>query len=279
MLNTLKKAICICVCLVMIFSLAACGKSDAYSSYSKAFSKTAEPKSLHILFDLALDDGSETVTSTGDMKVNANNEVYYEMTLNGKDIVQYVKNGTIHTLVDGKEQTSTTDNKDSGTERANPEGGKGKANEKTDNSGFNVEKFLEEFSGMLEAGKIKQTGVLDPIPSRYIKEIKTEKSGSNTLYTMTFPDEFLSALLKVLTEEQTKSTGMALEFSKLKDFVCVSRENSSGYLDAIEYKGYTTVKVPAELMDSGKEESFDLHIDLNMEIQNPGSAVEVVIPN
>lgn len=276
-MKALRKLCTIGIAGVCVLTLGACGGKSAYSDYSSAYKKMSEPGSLDVKFALAVDDGSQTVNSSGDMKMNSSNEVYYEMTINGKDIVQYVKDGQVHTIVDGDEQLASTNDKDKGVQKPDADNA-GESNEKTDSTGFNSEKFLEEFSGMLEAGKIKEMGVLDPIPQKYISEITSSKSGSDTVYTMTFPDEFLKTLLNAMISEQTEDSGTALSFDALKDFECVAKENSDGYLYAIEYKGYTTVTVPAEYVTSGSDETFDLNIDLNMEIQNPGTAVEVVIP-
>lgn len=251
---------------------------DAYTGYSNAYKKMSETGSLNVLFNLKVDDGTQTMSSTGNMKMNSKNEVYYEMTINGKSIVQYVQNGQVHTIVDGTEQVSSTSNTDKGTDKANMEGGEGAPNEKTDNTGFNSAKFLEEFSGILEAGKIKEMGVMDPISSKYISKITSSESGSDTVYTMTFPDEFLRILLNNMVKEQVQTSGGTLSFDSLKDFQCIAKENSNGYLYSIEYKGYTTVTVPGDYTSSGSSETFDLHIDLVMEMQNPGTAVEVVIP-
>lgn len=261
-----------------LMSMSACGGGDAYSGYNSAYKKMSETGSLNVLFSLEVDDGTQTMSSTGNMKMNSQNEVYYEMTINGKDIMQYVQNGEVHTFVDGEEQIASTNNTNQGPERANPEGGQGEPNEKTDSTGFNSEKFLEEFSSILEAGKIKEMGVMDPISKNYISKITSSESGSDTIYTMTFPDEFLRVLLNKMVKEQVQTSGGTLSFDSLKDFECIAKENSSGYLYSIEYKGYTTVTVPGDYTNSGSEESFDLYIDLVMEIQNPGTAVEVVIP-
>lgn len=131
---------------------------------------------------------------------------------------------------------------------------------------------------MLEAGKIKELGVLDPVPSKYMKKITASKDGGETVYNITFPDEFLKVFLKTITSEQTALNGDYISFDDLKDFQCIATENKDGYISAIEYKGYTSVTVSGDLMESGQEKKFDLNIDLKMDIQNPGTAVEVVIP-
>lgn len=279
-MKIMKKIGAIGLVLGILCSLTACGSnSDVYSSYSSAYKKTASVGSLHAQFGLAVEKDGQTIESKGNMKMNAKNEVYYEMEINGKQIMQYVKNGEVHTFVDGNEQISSTSDKENGVQRADPDGGEGQSNEKADGTGFNTDKFLEEFSGVLEAGKIKELGILDPIDSKYIKEITMTEEGSEKVYTMTFPNEFLNILLDVLVDEQVNSYGTAIKFSDLKDFQCISKENSSGYLYFIEYKGYTTVTVPADLTADGKETSFDLYIDLQAELQNPGTAVDVVIPD
>lgn len=278
----LKNIFVLALALTMALACAACGGTgDAYTGYSEAYKKTSSVGSLNVKFELTVDNGDESMQSGGNMKMNSSNEVYYEMAINGKEILQYVQNGEIHTFIDGTEQVSSTDKTDQGPERADPnsggpEGGEGQANEKTDSTSFDTEKFMEEFSGMLEAGKIKEMGVLDPIPSRYVKNITAEKSGNDTVYTMTFPEDFLKRLLNTMTKEQLE--GDYLSFDSLKDFSCISKANSDGYIYFIQYKGYTTVTVTGDLMSSGEDETFDLNIDLQMTIQEPGTPVEVEIP-
>lgn len=274
--KNVKKIFVIALALAMVLTCAACGGKDAYAGYSEAYKKTSSVGSLNVEFDLTVDNGEESMQSGGNMKMNSSNEVYYEMAINGKEILQYVQNGEIHTFIDGTEQVSSTNKTDKGPERADPNGGEGQPNDKTDNSSFDTEKFMEEFSGMLEAGKIKEMGVLDPIPSNYIKSITAEKSGNDTVYTMTFPETFLKAMLNTMAKEQLE--GDYLSFDALKDFSCVSKANSAGYIYFIQYKGYTTATVAGDLMSSGEDETFDLNIDLKMTIQDPGTPVEVTIP-
>lgn len=274
MMKKFRKACAIILAGASLLALTGCGSNQAYSAYSDAYKKMSQTGSLNVEFDLTVKDDSDTMHSTGNMKMNAQNEVYYEMEINGREIVQYVQNGEIHTFVDGEEQTASINNTDQGVERGNPDG----SNEKENSTGFNSTRFLEEFSGMLEAGKIKEMGVLDPIPQNYVKEISSSTSGSDTVYTMTFPEEFLTTLLNKMIKEQTQTSGDTLSFDGLKDFECIATANSDGYLYMIEYRGYTTVTVPASYTGSGSEETFDLHIDLQMEIVDPGTAVEVVIP-
>ena len=201
--KNIKTPLVLALALMMALACAACGGTgDAYSGYSEAYKKTSSVGSLNVVFELTVDNGDESMQSGGNMKMNSSNEVYYEMAINGKEILQYVQNGQIHTFIDGTEQVSSTDKTDQGPEKADPNGGEGQANEKTDNTSFDTSKFLEEFSGMMEAGKIKEMGVLDPIPSRYVKNITAEKSGGDTVYTMTFPEEFLKTLLGTMAKEQ-----------------------------------------------------------------------------
>ena len=277
-MKTAKRIYTFALALVMVLACTACGgKGDAYTGYSEAYKKTSSVGSLNVVFELSVDTGDESMESNGNMKMNSSNEVYYEMAINGKEILQYVRDGEVHTFIDGTEQVSSVDKTDKGPEKADPNGGEGQDNEKTGSSAFDTEKFLEEFSGMMEAGKIKEMGVLDPIPSKYVKSITSEKSGNDTVYTMTFPEEFLKTLLDTMAKEQLE--GDYLSFDALKDFSCVSKANSDGYIYFIQYKGYTTVTVTGELMTSGEDETFDLNIDLQMTIQDPGTPVEVTFPD
>ena len=277
MKTTLKKLISLLAAAAIMMSLVllvSCGASDPYADYSKAYEKTASVGSLDVDLKFDLKQGSDKMSSGGNMKMNSKNDVYYEMEVNGTKITQYVTGGEIHTIIDGQEMAASTKDKDKGVEKADPNG-EG-VNDKT-NSIFNTEKFMEEFSGMIEAGKIKELGVLDPIPSRYVKTIEESESGDDTVYTITFPDEFLNSMLKTMINEQN-SDKSPITFDELKDFKCTVKENKDGYVYEIKYSGYTNFTVKGEYMTSGSEETFKLNIDLKMTINNPGTAVEVVIP-
>lgn len=273
-MKKIKVVLAISLAIIIAMSLSACG--GPYSQYSAAYNKTSQNKSMNAQFSLKLTVDGEDTNSTGNFKMNSAGDIYYEMKLNGKDIVQYKDKDTIHTLVDGNDSSfNINDKKDNKKYDVDNEG---KGNEKDNNSNFDQNKFLDEFSGMLEIGKIKELGILDPIPNKYIRSIKSTEYNGGNKYEMTFPDEFLEKLLNTIVAEQSSGSS-PLSFSSFKDFSYLVTENADGFMDGMEYKGYTTVTVPGKLMTDGNEKNFDLYIDLIVNIVDPGSDVTFTLPN
>lgn len=259
--------------------LGGCGGSGAYSGYESAYQRMTAGGGLETDFTLSLEGDGTQMKSTGNMKLkNEDNttKLYYEMQVGDKRIVQFSDGSAIYTD-DGTNKTkfSITGGGQKPEKAENESGGR----EKEEASEFNTQAFIQEFSGLLEAGKIKELGILDQIPEKYVKNTSSEKQGDNTVYTLTFTEALVKNFLNVLVRDQVKDSDNALTFGDLKDFVYTATANRDGVLCGIAYAGTVSVTVPAALMTSGEAKTFELTIDLALDIVNPGSPVELTLPD
>lgn len=259
--------------------LGGCGSTSAYSGYESAYQKMTAAGGLETNFTLCLDGDGTQMESTGNMTLkNEGNatKLYYEMKVGDKKIIQFSDGSAIYTD-DGTNKTkfSIAGEGKKPEKSENESGGR----EKEEASEFNTQAFIQEFSGMLEAGKIKELGILDQIPEKYVKNTSSEKNGANTIYTLTFTEALVKNFLNILVRDQVKDSDNALTFGDLKDFTYTATANGDGVLCGISYAGTVSVTVPAGLMTSGEAKTFELTIDLLLDIVNPGEPVELTLPD
>lgn len=256
----------------MVFATA-CSSSDKYGEYQKAYEAMSAPGSLDADISLDLVTDTKTVNASGNMKMDKDGNMYYELKAGDANVVQFVKDGTLYSDIDGVK--TTYDTKSKSNERPKTEGG-GPAKE--EGSGFELSAFLEEFATMLEAGKIREMGLFDPIPKEVVKKVEVSDSGDGKEYVLELPDSAVEKLFNTMVQEQISNEAYALKFSSLSDFKCTMHANGSGVLDGMYYGGKTDVTVPAQLTGAG-EETFSVDITIKVTINNPGSAIEVPSPD
>lgn len=255
----------------MAISMTACGTSD-YSGYSSAYNKMAEPGSMDADFTVSIDTDEKSIEGTGNMKLDINKQtMYFEMTVGDTTVREYLQDGKLYTDVDGQQSTLDTASKQQDNERPKTEGG---SESKDNGDTFELDSFLEEMATMVEATKIKEMGLLDPIPSSVISEITTSDDANGKTYTLVLSDSLVKKLFNTMIGEQISNDDYSLTFEEIKNFNCSMHENKDGILDGMVYGGSTTVTVPAALT-GGDEETFEMDITINVDINNPGSAVEV----
>ncbi len=258
--------------VVMAALLGACGTSD-YSGYSDAYEAMAKSGSMDADFVLTIDTEGETVQASGNMKMDVNEgELYFEMEVGNTAVVQYLKDGILYTDIDGQKSKFSTSGNSESSDRPKTEGG---TEEKDNEESFALDTFLEELATMLEATKIKEMGLLDPIPESVISEITTQSDSTGKTYTLTLSSNIVDKIFEIMTEEQVSDSANSLSFADMSNFECTMHENSSGVLDAMTYGGTTTVTVPASL-NGGEEESFEMDINIEITLNNPGTTI--VIP-
>ena len=269
----MKKRVTVSLMLCILFLMAGCSSNDSYSAYKKAYQAMSAPGSLNADIGLTLVTEEETVNAQGNMKMNKDGAMYYEMKVGDTNVIQFLKDGVLYSEVNGVKTTYDTKGKEN--EKPKAEDG---SPQKEDGAGFELTMFLEEFASMLEAGKIKEMGLLDPIPQEVIKKIDVTEDGNGKQYKLEMPDSFVEKLFNVMIEEQVSNEAYALSFSNLKDFSCVMHVNKSGVLDGMSYAGTTDVTVPAALTKAG-EETIHMDLALTVSIKDAGSKVEVPAPD
>lgn len=268
MKRKMKCGTAMIMCAAIILSLAGCG-GGGYAAYKSAYQKMTAPGSLDVDLSLKLVTSEDTVKAKGNMKMNKEGKMYYEMKVNDTDVVQFTDGDKLYSEINGIKAVYSTGGKDA--ERPVTEGG---TEEKDQGTGFNVTAFMEEFATMLEAGKIKEMGLLDPIPEAGVKSVDTRDVSDGKEYTLHVSNNIVEKMFNTLVKEQVSDNDYALSFSNLEDFNCVMHVNKDGILNGMKYTFSTDVTVP-EALTGSDEEVISMDVELEVEIQNPGSSVDV----
>lgn len=266
------------IMLATSVTLSGCGGSSNYTGYSNAYKKLASGGSMDADFTIDLKTDEDTMNATGNMKLDVNAEkMYFEMTVGDTTIKEYLSDGQLYTDVDGQKVSFDTEAQEQqGEDRPAPENGEAEQAKdvKEEAESFELESFLEEMAAMIEATKIKEMGLLDPIPEKVINEITVTNDGDGKTYNLVLSDALVTKLFNTMISEQTSDEDYALSFDDIKNFKCIMHENSDGAIDQMVYGGITKVTVPSALTGS-EDEDFDLDITITVDLNNPGSAVTV----
>lgn len=254
--------------------LTACGGGDAYNEYSTAYKKVTANGGMDANFDVTLSMDGTTNKCTGNFKLDTsggNNVLYYEMNFNGSKVTQFSDGTYLYSESDGRKTRYSLNAKPASS--GNQE--KVQQKESSSTGGFNTAEFLNEFSSFLEAGKIKEMGLLSPME----KAAVTNVSESNGVYTLKFSDSLVKKYLNIMIENETQSSGTdTLKIDEMKDF-SYQATVSGGIVTKVSYSGTVQVCVPASLMASGQETNYDMNFDIQITFVNPGNAVSITLPS
>lgn len=252
--------------------LTSCG-SKGYENYAAAYNKVTANGGLHAKFDLSLEMDGEKKETEGTFKLDTSSGksiLLYEMTVDGNDVLQFSDGDYIYTNVDNQKSKFAIDSKPS----ADSESKEGSAKDDNSDGSFETSAFLSEFSSVLEAGKIKELGLLSPIEKAAIKDIKEE----NGVYTFTFSEEMVKNYLNIMVEKETgKSASDTVNINELNDFVYKATVKD-GIITDTEYSGILKMNVPGRLLTSGEDTTYDIDLDIKITFVDPGNAVTVELP-
>lgn len=255
--------------------LTGCGGGGDYGKYASAYNKVTASGGMEADIALTLTMDGTTTKSNGNLKLDTSsgkNVLYYEMEVDGDKVVQFSDGDYIYTETDGHKIKYAINSKP--TASSDRQEAQQKDSTGSDNV-FNTEAFLSEFSSFLEAGKIKELGLLSPIERAAITDI----SSSGNTYTLSFSDNLVKKYLNILIANESNSTsGETLTIDELNNFtntVTVSGDIVTG----AKYSGVLKVTVPGSLMASGTETSYDMDLSIDVTFVNPGSAVSITLPS
>lgn len=258
--------------ILAVGSLTACGGSDAYNDYAAAYNKVTAKGGMEAEFDVSLEMDGEKQNLDGDFKLDTsgtNAVLYYEMNTGDGQVIEFSDGEYMYVDMDDKKIKYSL----SGTSiSAEPE----TAQDTKESEGtFNTSAFLSQFSTFMEAGKIRQLGLLSPIEKAAVSKI--EKSGDT--YKLTFSDALVKKYLNILVQNETgKSADETIQINELKDFTYEATEKN-GMISDIEYKGVLKVDIPGSLLTSGEDTTYDLDLDIKTKFVNPGEALSVELPS
>ena len=252
--------------------LTGCGAGGDYSGYASAYKKVTAKGGMEADFDVTLKMDGETTTSEGNFKLDTSsgkNVLYYEMEVGDDTVTQFSDGDYIYTDSQDHKTKYAINSKPSGSSD------KKESEQKDSSSTFNTTAFMSEFSSFLEAGKIKELGMLSPIEKAAI----TNVSKDGDVYTLDFSDSLVKKYLNLMIENETgKSSGDTLNIDELNDFTYKATA-TDGIITKVEYTGVIVVNVPGSLMASGEDTTYDMDLDIVITFKNPGSAVSVTLPS
>lgn len=261
--NVVKVLFVSLLCMVV---LAGCG-GNKYSSYASAYNKVTSAGGFDADLKVSLTMDGQTSNYTGNFKVDTvNNLMYYEMGDGNDKTIQFSDGTYVYTEQNGKKVKYALNSE--GTEPAEPQ---------KDNSAetpeFNTTEFLQDYSSFLEAGSIREMGLLDPIPQAGVT--KTTKNGN--VYTLTISDSVVEHFLNTMAKNQVDD-GDAVQVSDLQNFQYTATVEKD-VVTAVTYSGTTTVNVPGSHMSDGQDASYTMDFNIAVNYNNPGSAVSVSLPD
>lgn len=271
-----KKRIVRCAAILTVSAvmLTACGSGNDYNAYATAYKKVTANGGMHADFDVSLKMDGTTTNSEGTFKLDTsdgNNILYYEMNVDGNTVTQFSDGSYIYTESGGHKTKYALNAKPSASSDRDEVSQKDAAS----GGSFNTEQFLSEFSSFMEAGKIKELGLLSPIERAAVTGV-SEKNG---VYTLSFSDSLVKKYLNTMIENETQSSsGDTLSIDEMNNFTYQATVKD-GIVTNVQYSGTIVVKVPGSLMASGEETSYDMDFTIKITFINPGDAVEVTIPS
>ena len=244
--------------------------ADAHSEYLSAYLNLTENGLIDANINLDLTMDGIATSYSGNMKIDNNKgAMYYEMSCNGKSIVTFTDGTYLYTDVDG-EKTKFILNKNAGEGQAEPEAPQNQESRPE----FTVENFINNFSSLLEPGKIAQLGLLSPVDKTYV--VDTEKNGKE--YKLNIADGLAQYFLNTVSENASADEEAVVTFPSIKDFSYVATVEN-GIVTGVVYSGEMTVHVPGSLMSSDTDADYQLGFTINITFNNPGNEATFELPS
>jgi len=242
--------------------------TNAYTGYSTAFANSTKQTSME--YDTALKatlDG-EVTTATGNMKIrDIMTKVNFvnEMTIDGKKITQFTDGEYIY-MDDGSNKTKykigeTPDNQPKGD----------------DKGGFDMDYYIQEFSILLDASKIKDLKINERLNQNIIQNITKTSSGSNSVYEVTLATQLVNEIFDTVIADQFSDESAPK--CVLKSFKYTATANSNKLIDKIVYYIDTDVTFPAALTGEASDQTKSMQLELTMKYINPGQPVSFDLPS
>ena len=262
-----SKRIAMLLAIAMLcVMLTACG--DAYSEYASAYNKISANGGINADIKATMVMDGETRVYSGNFKVdNKSNILYYEMTSDGQTTVQF-SDGSYLYVQRGNEKIKYA---------LNGEKPAGAQNQRGDAPGtavpeFNTSDFLNEFASFLDAGKIRELGLLSAVEKAAVS--KTTKNGDT--YTLDVSESIVKKFINTLAVNQSGNSE-SVQVKDLQNFKYTVTVKD-GIVTACVYSGDVVIGVPASLMADGNAKEYSMKLTINIDFVNPGTAVTVDIP-
>lgn len=274
----MKRNICTAIAILMVIAmvagLSACGGSSSdYEAYAAAYRKVTAEGGMDVDLNVKLNMNGTDKEATGNFKVDNSGDntiLYLSLDIDGEKTTQFSDGVNMYTDARGKKVKFPLGEKQNRTKQQDdPQPTEENAGAPT----FDTDKFLSEFASFLEAGKIKDLGLLEPLNSAAVS--KTTHEGND--YTLSVSDAITTRYLNTLASNVMADEAESVEVKDLKNFTYKATVENE-FVTKLNCSGSMTVVIPASISDTGAEASYDLTIDLTASFNNPGQAVTIDLP-
>lgn len=311
--KTIRNTIAVSSVAAMLLLSACGGGSSSgnYDKYYAAYSRVGANGCMDadLSVNLEMDDSTKSVT--GNFKLDNTNDdktiLYLEVTMDGKTTTQFSDGEYLYTdaqnrkmkyklgqkiertkedtaeapeeaeIPEGAEAPSAPDpNGAPDPNSAPPSGDASAAEGQTNTDGaptFDTSSFLSDFASFLDAGKIKDMGLLTPLGKTFVSETTVE----GNVYSLHISDQIVETYLKTLTSNimQDENT---LTVEDLKNFVYEATIEDD-YVTNVKYAGDMTVNIDSSISPTGEDATYTLKLEINVKFNNPGGTVEITLPS
>ncbi len=237
--------------------------SSPYSGYSGAFDKTMKAGSMEYELSVSITMDGKQATSAGNMKIRGiGSKVNFIniMNIDGKTITQFTDGDFIY-MDDGVVKSKIKI---------------GEKPQQQERGEFSAESYIQQFSSLLDAGKIKDLKIAEKIDQKIIQNIEKKSVGGKTEYKVTVAPALVSDILNVIVNSE--ASGQANPECNMKSFTYGATVNSAGFVDSITYNADMDVKFPAALT-GGSDEAKNVQLTFSLVIVNPGTEVSFTLPD
>ena len=265
MIKTARKLLTVLIAMFLCISLMGVCFADAYSEYLNAYTALIGNGRLDADIKAHVSMADATSDYSGNMKVDfGKNLMMYDMACGDMKISTFTDGKTIYTESNGKKTCFSMD-KSSDSGRTAPAGN-------SEAPEFTVQDFINNFSSVLEPGKIAELGLLSPINGAVVSS--TDKSGNN--YKLNISDSLAKVFLNTMSGQVME--GDAVTFTDMKNLgYTATIENN--VVTATSYSGDVSVHVPGSLISTGSDADYSLSFVIDISFNNPGSEPEFQLPS
>jgi len=261
-----KKVLVVIIIVVVI--AAAVGayllfSSGSYSQYSKAFDNTFAANSMELDTSVkaVLDDGT-SISSSGNFKLknmNTTPQFINTMTIGGEKITQFSDGKFVYT------DDGSNKNKISLGDEPTPK------QQERSSSDFSFEAYVSEFSGLLDASKIKQLNALEAVAEKYVDKISAENVSGGTKYIVTLLPQAVDELVDNFLNENLSDKNMSPTVTL--NAITYSATVSSGYVSEVAFK------IDMDVIAPGESTVRRAVVDFAINPVNPGKSVSFDLPD
>lgn len=267
------RFITVCALVVGCLLQTGCGGGDKkvdvdpFTTYTEAFNKVKANGGFDADLSAQLTMDGTTTNATGNFKVDDSGDstlLLLNATVDGETMTQFSDGEYLY--VESRDQKTKYPLGEKQEET--PTG-----NEPSDAPEFSVNDFLKEFASFIEAGKMQEMGLLEPLPSNYVSDTKAD----GNVYHLTVKDQVLTRLQDTLSGTIAVD-GESVTAEDLKD-VTYDATIEDGYVTGLTVGGTMTVTVPAAVSGDSADQTYPLDITITAKFNNPGNAVSITLPS